>query len=142
MRRTLAVILAVAVLIAPGIVLAQANGPIVRTQNMQVSATALGNGNSLDTSSGATAGIQYVGGSAVLTMEASQNGTTWTTLPCYPIGSSTVASTFTVSTTPGMVRCNVAGIVLVRARISTYTSGSITVLGLSTSNSGLIGNGF
>jgi len=41
-----------------------------------------------------------------------------------------------------MARCNVAGYALLRARISTYTSGSISVTGMSTSLPAFAAPGF
>ena len=141
MRRVLLGLLIAAVLFVP--VMAHAQGlPVVRNSNMQTAATTTGNGNSLDTSGASSATVQYVGGSGVITIEASNDGTTWTTLPCYPVGNSSVASTFTVSSTPGMARCNVAAIALIRARISTFSSSPITVVGYSSSNPFAAANGF
>ena len=122
---------------------AQATGPIIRTVAMHRAATALGNGSVLDVSQASTATVAAIGGSAVVTIEASNDGTSWTTLPCYPVGNATVGNgTMTFTTTQLIQRCNVTGLAQLRARISTYTSGNITVHGIATSLPFAAANGF
>ena len=129
-------------LVLPSLAVAQGAGPIIRTAVMQSAATATGNGTVLDVSQASTATVAMIGGSAVVTIEASNDGVRWTTLPCYPIGNATVASTFTFTTTQLISRCNVTGLAQIRARISTYTSGSITIHGIATSLPFAAANGF
>lgn len=132
------------ILLIPTVAMAQ---PWVVSQIMQNAAGATGPGTSIDTSRAASLTLQYIGGSGTLVVEASDGSTVagtaiWTTLPCYPVGNSSVASSFTVSTTAGMARCNVAGIALVRARISVFSSGPINVLGSASSIPAFSANGF
>lgn len=142
MRRSLGLLVALLLILVPASVFAQASGAIVRTANMQTAATATGGGTWLDTSQARTATVAMIGGSAVVTVQASNDGVSWTTLPCYPIGNATVASTFTFTTTQLISRCNVTGISVIRANITTYTSGSITVVGMATSYGFAGANGF
>lgn len=96
------------------------------TKRLQDSAGATGNGNVFSVSGYATAAFT-VSGTFVgtITFEASNDGgTTWYALNATPINSGTAASTATAG---GIYISKVAAIDLVRARVSAYTSGSITV---------------
>lgn len=50
--------------------------------------------------------------------------TTWISVPCTPLSG---GATVTNATAPGIWRCDVAGLGNLRARVSAYTSGSVTV---------------
>ena len=98
---------------------------------LQSAAAATGNGSTLDTSLTQTLTLQ-VSGTFVgtITFEASTDGTNWATMTCYLLGSS---SAVTAPTAPGLWRCNVLGVPLIRTRVSAYTSGTITVRAFATS---------
>lgn len=59
-----------------------------------------------------------------ITFEASLDGTNWHAVLCYHAGTGVSATTTTAT---GLYLLHTAGLGLVRARISAYTSGSITV---------------
>jgi hypothetical protein len=70
-------------------------------------------------------GIQIAGiTTATITWEASQDGVTWAGILVTPLSSGTGALT---ATADGVYRVNVAGLAQIRARISAWTSGTITV---------------
>ena len=93
---------------------------------LQNSVTGNGNGTASDVSSYTTAVIQVSGTfTATINFEASVDGLTYTALQCFSITDST--SSATSVTIPGIWRCNIVGIGKVRARISGYGSGTITV---------------
>lgn len=124
------------VLAVPGVAAAQP-GPIIRSVVMQNAATATGNGTSLDTSQASIAILQTtISGTATVTFEASVDGTTWSGLYCALLAATNPVTGVTnvgTSTASNMYRCNVAGIPIIRARVSAYTSGTVTVKGLATS---------
>jgi hypothetical protein len=64
---------------------------------------------------------------------SADGGTTWYSLSCYSVGGSDIVTT---ATAPGIFRANVQGLDLVRANITAYTSGSITVTARSTNAPG------
>lgn len=106
--------------------------PLQQTATLQAAASATGNGDILATGQMAAVTLQtsgtFVG---TVTYEGANDRTNWVSLTCYTLDSNTSS---TSTTTTGMVRCNVTGIAAVRARISAYTSGSITVIANGTSN--------
>jgi|SRR5579871_531390 len=70
--------------------------------------------------------IQLTGfGSATIQFEFTPDGTNWYALNCYPNGSTTAVTSATAN---GLWFANVAGAVEVRARASTYSSGTIAVV--------------
>lgn len=93
---------------------------------MQKAAVATGNGTAIDCSEYATAGVQVVGiTTATITWEVSNNdGTTWVGILGAPTTTGTGALT---ATADGIYIINVAGIQRLRARISAWSSGTITV---------------
>jgi hypothetical protein len=97
----------------------------VQGATLQNAATATANGSTFVTSLGHVVSFQ-VSGTFVgtVTFEGSNDATNWTSLSCLSLDATTVTST---ATAPGFTRCNVNAIPSVRARISAYTSGSITV---------------
>lgn len=129
MRRALSGLLALTLLLLP--VAGSAQSPVTRFQPMQLAATATGNGNVLQTSDLAVVVLQTSGTfTATVTYEATADGTNFATLTCYTISGS---SGVTTAAAAAVVRCNVAGWQGIRARVSAYTSGSVTVYGSGTS---------
>jgi hypothetical protein len=122
----LAFVTILALLAAPWVADAQLPVNSVQGAKLQAAAAATGNGTTLDTS-GATAVTFQTSGtfSATVTFEGSNDGTNFNSLTCYTLDSQTSTSTATAA---GFVRCNVLGIPTVRARVSTYSSGSVTVV--------------
>jgi hypothetical protein len=107
---------------------------------MQSAASATVDGAPLNVAGYGSAGFVVSGTfSGTLTIEASTNGTTWAAWPCMVLDSTKVM-TSTVSST-GQYVCQVAGLVSLRTRVSTYTSGTITVSGIASqaSISGITG---
>lgn len=92
---------------------------------LQSAAAATGNGTSLQVS-GMGAVIFTVSGTfaATITFEGTEDGTNWTSLKTFLLGTDTLATT---TTTTGTFEAACAGLQLVRARVSSYSSGSVTV---------------
>ena len=86
-------------------------------------------GNLLDVDGISFVGIQ-VSGTFVgtVTFEATIDGDNWVSVEGASVGDSTSLST--TATAPGIWRISVLGLSTIRARISAYTSGAITVLAL------------
>lgn len=98
---------------------------------MQNAATANGNGTVLATTGYATALLNVtasvaMSGGTTINFECSVDGTTWTACYGRTIGSSTIATT---TTTTGDFQIAVGAYQQARARISAYSSGTITVKG-------------
>ena len=110
--------------------------PQQRGGTLQSAAVATGNGTTLDTSLMSAVTFQssgtFVG---TVTLEGSNDASNFNSLTCYSLDSATATSTMTSAT---IVRCNVTGIPVVRARVSAWTSGSITVRAQATSSQGNI----
>lgn len=97
---------------------------------MQSAAVAVGNGTVLTTTGYGTAVIQVTGTfSGTITFEGSLNGTDYVSLSAVQVGAGTIATT---ATTTGIYRMSPVGMTNIRARISAYTSGSITAVGRAT----------
>lgn len=100
---------------------------------MQSAAVATGNGTSmvttgLDHGSLTAATFQIVGiTTATVTFEATIDGTNWVAFRVTNLNSGTDATT---ATADGLYRATVIGLISVRARISAYTSGTITITGV------------
>jgi len=94
---------------------------------LQSAAAATGNGTVL-TVDGYSAVILTVSGTFVgtVTFEGTEDGTNYSALSALQLGTNTIA---TSTTTTGLFEVTVAGLVNVRARVSAYTSGNITVTG-------------
>src|SRR5438552_4059926 len=92
---------------------------------LQTAAAATGNGSNLSVD-GMSSAILTVSGTFVgtVTFEVTEDGTNW-----YGIIATAVATGIKsyTSTAPGLYEFSVAGFVNLRARVSAYTSGSITV---------------
>lgn len=109
--------------------------------DMQTAAAATADGKPMSVDDKGAAGLTVTGTfSATVTFEASADGgTTWTAISCVRL--STLIPTSTTSTT-GQFVCNVGGLSHLRARISAYTSGDVTVVGTpSMSSSAGAGSG-
>lgn len=100
-----------------------------RMETMQDAAAATGNGTALVVEGQAVAGFQ-VSGTFVgtVTFEATIDETNWVVLEC---SSQVDGSVATTATAAGIYVADVPGRKLVRARVSAWTSGSITVIGLA-----------
>ena len=105
-------------------------------EEMQVAATANSNGRSMivtdDADGSYSVWAVHVTGTfdATVNFEGTLDGTTWVPLPMIDAESSSeVLST----SSPGMFYGNVSALALVRARISAYVSGSVTVKGQAVS---------
>lgn len=103
--------------------------PIIGT--LQDAAGAQGNGTPLDVSGMSTLACQVAGiTNATITWECSIDGTNWLGVLAAPTTTGTGALTTTAN---GIFRIDVRGLRLVRARISAWVSGTITVTGVAVS---------
>lgn len=120
--------------------IAQTASKTISVNNMQSAATGNGDGNPLSTLGYATSLISVTGTfSATVNFEASADGTTnWVPVLGTKAGTTT---TSTVATEAGDWIFNVAGFTNIRARVSGFTSGSVTAKGYSTVMSGGAGGG-
>jgi len=97
---------------------------------LQDAAAATGNGAAMNVTGRARLGLQLTGTFvATVTFEATIDGATWVALALTPAGGGAAVTT---ATAPGLLAAAVSGFSQFRARISAYTSGSITVLALAT----------
>jgi hypothetical protein len=97
---------------------------------MQNAATATGNGTVLTTTGYGTAVVQVTGTFVgTITFEGSVDGTNYHAISATQMGTTTIATT---ATTTGIYRTSVSGLTNIRARVSAYTSGSITAVGRCT----------
>lgn len=95
---------------------------------MQAAATGTGNGTPADVSNYDAAGFQVQGiNGDTITWETSIDGITWVGIRLAPTSTGTLALT---TTADGVFLLDCSGLALVRARISTYGSGTITVTAL------------
>jgi len=77
-------------------------------------------------------GVQVtISNTATVTFEVSQNQSTWQAATCV-LTSNTSGTQVTTATATGTYQCNVAGMVLFRARVSAWTSGTVTVTATAT----------
>jgi hypothetical protein len=137
MTKRLALVLALALAFAPlaweRLLLPSAEAQFQAFQQaktLQNAVGANGNGDTLDTSGNPIVAFQLSGTFvASVTFEGSLDGSTFANLHCYPIGSSTGTNS---AIAPGIWRCNVVGIPIVRARVHAWVSGSVTVKALAT----------
>lgn len=105
--------------------------PTPVTTTMQAAVVAVAPGTSLVVTGFGTAVLQVSGTFvASVAFEASVDaGTTWTAISATQVGSGDI---FSVTTVPGLFRITTTGIDLIRARVSAFTSGAITVVGRAT----------
>lgn len=100
---------------------------------MQDSATATGNGTELNCAGHNVAVLQVTGiDGDTITWESTIDGT-WAGVRATKLSTDAAALT---ATTDGLYRVTVAGLRVLRARISTYGSGTITVVGRATDAGG------
>ena len=96
-----------------------------QTVVLQNAAAATGNGTSLDVSGMGTAHITVTGTFVgTVTFETQDAAGNWVSFLVQALGTTTLASS---TTTTGVFRAGVGGFSTIRARVSAYTSGSITV---------------
>lgn len=107
--------------------------PFSQRITMQNAAVATGNGTAISVADSATLGMQ-VSGTFVgtVTFEATIDNTNWKAVQVVNLNDGSVATTATAA---GVFAIGVAGLNQVRARVSAWTSGSITVVGFSTTAS-------
>ncbi len=107
-------------------VMTRQSGPVV----LQNAAAATGNGTALFMSGYTQATIQVTGTwSGTITFEATLDGNNWVTATVLDIGS-TSRTHHSTTTTNGLFNADeYAGCLYFRARVSAYTSGSVTVIG-------------
>lgn len=98
--------------------------------SMQAAAVAVGNGTILPVTGYGTSLIQITGTFVgTIAFEGTEDGTNYVSVAATQLGASSISS---IATAPGIYRSVVAGLTNIRARISAYTSGSITALGRTT----------
>ena len=98
----------------------------VKTEHLQIAATGNGNGEAVNVSSYTTAVFQVCCTfTATVNFEASIDGTNFDAVECFSIADKT--SRTVAPTVRGQWRCNMIGMNKIRARISGYVSGTITV---------------
>lgn len=96
---------------------------------LQAAAAALGDGLPMDVTGLSQVGIQVTGiTSATITWEGTIDGATWAAIQGVPLATGTAATTATAN---GLYRLAVAGLAQIRARISTFGTGAITVTALA-----------
>ncbi len=97
---------------------------------LQNAVGATGNGSVLSVKGRAFAVFQILGSfSATVTWEGSMDGSNWTALAVANLGSTTRARA-TTATAAGLFLLDfIGGLDQVRARVSTYVSGNVTVVG-------------
>ena len=104
---------------------------------LQNAATATGNGTAMNLSGIASVAVQTTGTfSATITWEASIDGSNWESVYAYNTRTSQSALTATAA---DIYLIPVAGFRLLRARISSYTSGSITATAIGTAHATSLG---
>ncbi len=104
--------------------------PVSQQIAMQAAAGATGNGTAIITADAAALVMQIAGTFVgTVSFEANIDNTNWVAIQAVNLGDGSVATTATAS---GLFGCIVAGLYAVRARVSAWTSGTITVTGLAT----------
>lgn len=124
-------------LVALGLVLAmalpaQADFQKFNPMTLQNAVGATGNGAELPVDQYGGVGLQVtISATATVTFETTVDGTTWVSAACVSVAdtSGTLTSTATSS---GAYQCNVSGMALFRARVSSFSSGTVTVFAKST----------
>jgi len=109
--------------------------PYSKSLTMQSAAAATGNGTVFDVSDFASLGMQISGTFVgTVTFECTVDNTNWVSLTMI---SPTNGAWSTTATAVGVWCASITGLRQVRARVSAYTSGSITVSGYATTASGV-----
>lgn len=110
----------------------EGEGEASETFVMQSAVGATGNGNSLDVVGQAAAVIALTGTFVgTVTFEGTIDGTNWFSVMAVKLGDGSIATTATAT---GMYRIACAGITSIRARVSAWTSGSITATARTSQN--------
>jgi hypothetical protein len=98
----------------------------VHSGYLQSAAAATGNGDSLDVRGMSAAGVQLtITNTATVTFEGSLDGSTWVAIPFTNRATGVESSTASAS---GLFVAGVAGVGFIRARVSAWTSGTVTAL--------------
>jgi len=101
----------------------------------QSAATATGNGSAMNVAGLGLVGVQLTGTfSATVTFEGTIDGSNWVSLLARLVTDGTTSATATAA---GIYQVPAAGLAQVRARVSAYTSGSVTVIGRGVYAAGL-----
>lgn len=109
------------------------------TTTLQSAAAATGNGTAMNVDGYSTVGVQVtISNTATVTFEATQDLSAWQAVVC-TLTSSTSATLVASVTATGTYHCAVSGMVQFRARVSAYTSGTVTVT--ATASPGVLGKG-
>ena len=112
--------------------------PATTLSALQSGATATGNGTQLDVSNYSTIVLNVAfGGTATVVTEGSVDGTSWDLINGYSLVSGFVNIQVSSLTTNSRIRFYVAGLKYFRARISSWTSGTVDVLAECTSATGV-----
>lgn len=97
-----------------------------KSETLQNAAVANGNGTASSIQDYTTVVIQVAGTfTATVNFEVSTDGTNYTAIQCFSVADKT--SVVTTVTVAGAWRCNIIGLAKMRARISGYGSGAVTV---------------
>ncbi|MEY4376139.1 MAG: hypothetical protein RJB26_689 [Pseudomonadota bacterium] len=99
---------------------------------LQSAAGATGNGTVMDVTGIAWVGLQVTGiTTATITWECSIDGANWEGIRATQLSTGTAAATATAN---GIYQIDARGVPLIRARISAFTTGSITVVATAESD--------
>lgn len=112
-----------------------------KTVTLQNAAAATGNGTAIDVASYTSVALSVtISATATVTFEGTVDGTTWASRACVSIGS-TSGTGVTTATATGTYQCSVAGLSQFRARVSSFGSGTITVIARATTAVARVGGG-
>lgn len=112
-----------------------------KTVTLQNAAAATGNGTAIDVASYTSVALSVtISATATVTFEGTVDGTTWASRACVSIGS-TSGTGVTTATATGTYQCSVAGLSQFRARVSSFGSGTITVIARATTAVARLGGG-
>ena len=106
-------------------------GPIT----MQNAAVALGNGTAIDVTKAGKGGYAVltmqvvIATTAVVTFEGTIDGSNWVSIMATNMTTDARTATVTNAAASGLYQINVLGLASVRARVSTWTAGAVTVKG-------------
>lgn len=111
---------------------AHADLAMFKTHTFQSAAGATGNGTPLAVDNYSTVGLQVViSDTATVTFEVTSDGTNWASAVCTASGD-TAGTLVTTASASAAYQCNIAGYQQFRARVSSFTGGTITVTGRAT----------
>jgi len=100
---------------------------IAYKHTFQSAAAATANGEAMNVAGLGLAGVQITGTfTATVTFEGTIDGSTWVSVLARNVADGTTSAT---ATAPAVFQVPAAGLAQVRARVSAYTSGAITVVG-------------